>query len=535
MERAHRAFPPALAICALTLLTGCLSSTANGNTVAMIPNYSSGGQQAAAAAALQGVPANQRVIDTTLADTSPTQMSITLSQDVAPAGPVTFVITNAGTMKHELVGFQTNTPAGSIQVSGFEGDPNRINEDTAGKVVIDTGNPFGPGVTKVVTVDMKAGHYALVCNLSGHYQAGMHQDFWVTPAGSTPVLATLSDTSPTQMSIALSQDVAPTGKVTFVITNAGTMKHELVGFKTNTPAGSIQVSGFEGDPNRINEDTAGKVVIDTGNPFGPGVTKVVTVDMKAGHYALVCNLSGHYQAGMHQDFWVTPAGSTPVLATLSDTSPTQMSIALSQDVAPTGKVTFVITNAGTMKHELVGFKTNTPAGSIQVSGFEGDPNRINEDTAGKVVIDTGNPFGPGVTKVVTVDMKAGHYALVCNLSGHYQAGMHQDFWVTPAGSTPVLATLSDTSPTQMSITLSQNVAPTGKVTFVITNAGTMKHELVGFKTNTPAGSIQVSGFEGDPNRINEDTAGKVVIDTGNPFGPGVTKVVTVDMKAGHYA
>ena len=38
--------------------------------------------------------ANQRVIDTTLADTSPTQMSITLSQDVAPAGPVTFVITS---------------------------------------------------------------------------------------------------------------------------------------------------------------------------------------------------------------------------------------------------------------------------------------------------------------------------------------------------------------------------------------------------------------------------------------------------------
>jgi len=32
-------------------------------------------------------------------------------------------------------------------------------------------------------------------------------------------------------------------------------------------------------------------------------------------------------------------------------------------------------------------------------------------------------------------MAEGHYAIVCNLSGHYASGMHQDFWVTPnAGS-----------------------------------------------------------------------------------------------------
>jgi uncharacterized cupredoxin-like copper-binding protein len=28
-------------------------------------------------------------------------------------------------------------------------------------------------------------------------------------------------------------------------------------------------------------------------------------------------------------------------------------------------------------------------------------------------------------------MTAGHYAVVCNLNGHYAMGMHQDFWVTP--------------------------------------------------------------------------------------------------------
>jgi uncharacterized cupredoxin-like copper-binding protein len=38
---------------------------------------------------------------------------------------------------------------------------------------------------------------------------------------------------------------------------------------------------------------------------------MVTInDMKPGHYALVCNLSGHYAAGMHVDLWVTPKGAT---------------------------------------------------------------------------------------------------------------------------------------------------------------------------------------------------------------------------------
>jgi uncharacterized cupredoxin-like copper-binding protein len=179
MDRLRRPSLGPIAIGALMSLTACLSSTANGNTVAMIPGYSSGGVQSATTpSVLQGYPSNAQLIRVSLSDTSPTQMSITLSQDVAPAGEVTFVITNQGTMKHELVGFATKTPAADIPITGFEGDPNRINEDTAGKVVIDTGNPFGPGVTKVVTVDMKAGHYALVCNLSGHYKAGMHQDFW---------------------------------------------------------------------------------------------------------------------------------------------------------------------------------------------------------------------------------------------------------------------------------------------------------------------------------------------------------------------
>ena len=38
---------------------------------------------------------------------------------------------------------------------------------------------------------------------------------------------------------------------------------------------------------------------------------------------------------------------------------------------------------------------------------------------------------PGASMMLTIDMAQGHYAIVCNLNGHYAAGMHQDFWVTP--------------------------------------------------------------------------------------------------------
>ena len=34
------------------------------------------------------------------------------------------------------------------------------------------------------------------------------------------------------------------------------------------------------------------------------------------------------------------------------------------------------------------------------------------------------------TKTVTLTLKPGHYALICNAPGHYQAGMHADITVT---------------------------------------------------------------------------------------------------------
>ena len=38
-------------------------------------------------------------------------------------------------------------------------------------------------------------------------------------------------------------------------------------------------------------------------------------------------------------------------------------------------------------------------------------------------------LAPGATKTLRLTLKAGHYALICNMAGHYMAGQRIDFTV----------------------------------------------------------------------------------------------------------
>ncbi len=106
------------------------------------------------------------------------QWAITPTTTTVPAGAVTFSVTNTGTVPHELVVLSTDTPAATFPVGSFEGEANRIDEDTVGKNVGETGD-MEPSSTSPLTINLKPGHYALVCNLPGHYALGMHLDFTV--------------------------------------------------------------------------------------------------------------------------------------------------------------------------------------------------------------------------------------------------------------------------------------------------------------------------------------------------------------------
>jgi uncharacterized cupredoxin-like copper-binding protein len=112
-------------------------------------------------------------------------MTLTASAASAPAGNVTFVVKNSGTIDHEMIVLKTDTPFDQLPVVDA-GDPPAPVTSGADKVdeagnVGETGEPdVKPGTTRTFTIkDMAAGKYVLVCNIAKHYGMGMRAAFTV--------------------------------------------------------------------------------------------------------------------------------------------------------------------------------------------------------------------------------------------------------------------------------------------------------------------------------------------------------------------
>jgi uncharacterized cupredoxin-like copper-binding protein len=84
-----------------------------------------------------------------------------------------------------------------------------------------------------------------------------------------------------------------------------------------------------------------------------------------------------------------------------------------------GKVTFKVSNTGSMMHELVVIKTNKKAADLASGGGSASE----KGSVGEVELPAHK------SKNLTLNLKAGHYALICNIGGHYMAGMHADLTV----------------------------------------------------------------------------------------------------------
>lgn len=119
------------------------------------------------------------VVGVQLGETDLTHMYMKVDKSSVPAGLMTFSVVNQGVKTHEFVVLKTNTKAGDFPIVSFEGEKDRINEDTAGDNVGETGD-MAAGSTKTLSIKLKPGHYALVCNLPGHYRMGMFTDFQVS-------------------------------------------------------------------------------------------------------------------------------------------------------------------------------------------------------------------------------------------------------------------------------------------------------------------------------------------------------------------
>ena len=133
-----------------------------------------------------------------------------------------------------------------------------------------------------------------------------------------------------------------------------------------------------------------------------------------------------------------PGAGQVVRVDIGDTSGLNGSMYVRPDrsSAPSGTVTFVVKNSGTIDHELIVLQTDVPFDQLPVVDG-GDPpapvsagaDKVSEDTN---VGETGDPnLKPGDTRTFTIkNMKPGHYVLVCNLAKHYGMGMRAAFTVT---------------------------------------------------------------------------------------------------------
>ena len=113
-----------------------------------------------------------------------------------------------------------------------------------------------------------------------------------------------------------------------------------------------------------------------------------------------------------------------------------MTLVAAVATAKAGDVTFVVKNNGTIEHEMLVLKTDTPFDKIPITD-SGDPPVPVTSGADKIdeadnVAETGDPnLQPGDTRTFTATgLTPGHYVLVCNIAKHYGLGMRAAFTVT---------------------------------------------------------------------------------------------------------
>jgi uncharacterized cupredoxin-like copper-binding protein len=105
-------------------------------------------------------------------------MSLRTDTASVPAGTVSFAASNLGSIDHELLVLPLSD---SAQVGARQpGSDGKVNEDTSLGEASKTcgagaGEGIAPGATSWVTLQLSPGRYELICNLPGHYAAGMHE------------------------------------------------------------------------------------------------------------------------------------------------------------------------------------------------------------------------------------------------------------------------------------------------------------------------------------------------------------------------
>lgn len=102
--------------------------------------------------------------------------AISLAQNSAPAGQITFNVDNTGPSEHELVVIKTDLAPDQLPV---DPDVYAVNVNAAGLTVEGQATNIAGGATATLNLNLAPGRYVLICNLPAHYQQGMHVGFVV--------------------------------------------------------------------------------------------------------------------------------------------------------------------------------------------------------------------------------------------------------------------------------------------------------------------------------------------------------------------
>ena len=121
--------------------------------------------------------------------------------------------------------------------------------------------------------------------------------------------------------------------------------------------------------------------------------------------------------------------ATVVHASLQDpTDPgvSSMRIALDRDSVPAGKVTFrAVNQSKDLVHELIVVRVDAPEATLPYDEKKQEVIEKRIRHLGEVA-----ELKPGRSGALTLDLKPGHYLLICNQPEHYKSGMSTAFTVT---------------------------------------------------------------------------------------------------------
>ena len=117
-------------------------------------------------------------------DVTVQEFAVLPAQDSAPAGDVTFYVTNTGPEDtHEFVVFKTDLAPDALPTA----PDGSVDEEGEGVELIDEIEDIAVGDTPMLTVSLDAGRYVFICNIVEeegdetivHYQQGMRTGFTV--------------------------------------------------------------------------------------------------------------------------------------------------------------------------------------------------------------------------------------------------------------------------------------------------------------------------------------------------------------------